>query len=125
MCIVAHGIDVVDIERFSILIERGGKAFLDRCFVAKELDEASYNTNERLAAWFAVKEAVLKALGTGQTNGATFTDIEVAHNDIGAPRIVLSGRSHELAMELGISNWSVSISHIEKIAMASVIGTAA
>ena len=123
MCIQAHGIDVVDVERFSKLIEKGGADFLGRCFLQREIDEASYKTNERLSAWFAVKEAVLKALGTGQSNGATFTDIEVVHNEIGAPSVVLSGRTKELADSIGVTKWFVSISHIDKIAIASVIGS--
>lgn len=122
MSIAAHGIDIVDVERFAKLIEKGGDDFLNRCFLKREVEEASYKTSERLAAWFAVKEAVLKALGTGQTNGATFTDIEVVHNDLGAPSILLSGRTKELADAIGVKNWFVSISHIDKIAVASVIG---
>jgi len=123
MCIAAHGIDVVDVERFAMLIEKGGNAFLERCFVRREIEEASYKTNERLSAWFAVKEAILKALGTGHSNGATFTDIEVVHNEIGAPSVELSGRTRELADDMGIKKWFVSISHIDKIAVASAIGS--
>lgn len=124
MSIITHGIDAVDIERFSKLIEKGGQGFLQRCFLSKELEEAAdHKTNERLAGWFAVKEAVLKSIGTGQSNGATFTDIEVLHEETGAPSVVLSGRSKEFADNLGITKWFVSISHIEKIAIASVIGS--
>jgi holo-[acyl-carrier protein] synthase len=123
MCIAAHGIDIVDVERFAKLIEKGGEAFLERCFVRSEIEEASYKTNERLAAWFAVKEAVLKALGTGHSNGAIFTDIVVVHNEIGAPFVELSGRTRELAESIGIKKWFVSISHINKIAVASAIGS--
>lgn len=124
MSIIAHGIDAVDIERFSKLIEKGGHGFLQRCFLSKELEEAAdHKTNERLAGWFAVKEAVLKSIGTGQSSGATFTDIEVSHNETGAPRISVSGKTKEFADGLGIVTWLVSISHIEKIAIASVIGS--
>lgn len=123
MCIKAHGIDVVDVERFSKLVTKGGDAFLERCFVKRELEEASYKTNERLSAWFAVKEAVLKAIGTGHSNGTSFTDIEILHDDVGAPSVRLIGRTREIAEQMGIRNWLVSISHIDKIAVASVIGS--
>ena len=124
MTLVAHGIDAVDIKRFSKLIEKGERDFLKRCFSEKEIDEASdHKSHQRLAGWFAVKESVLKAIGTGQSNGATFTDIEVSHCEFGAPQVVLSGNTKKLAENLGISTWLVSISHIDKIAIASVIGT--
>jgi holo-[acyl-carrier protein] synthase len=123
MCIVAHGIDVVDVERFSKLIDKGGDEFLKRCFVKAEILEASYNTNERLSAWFAVKEAVLKAIGTGFSEGASFVDIEVIHNDAGAPSVALVGRTKEIADSMGITKWFVSLSHIGKVAVASVIGS--
>jgi holo-[acyl-carrier protein] synthase len=124
LSIIAHGIDAVDIERFSKLIEKGGQSFLQRCFSSTEIQEAAdHKTNERLAGWFAVKEAVLKSIGTGQSNGATFTDIEVSHKETGAPQISISGKTKEFADSLGITVWLVSISHIEKIAIASVIGS--
>ena len=123
MCIKAHGIDIVDVERFSKLIEKGGNDFLERCFVKREIEEASYKRNERLSAWFAIKEAILKALGTGHSNGAAFTDIEVLHNPMGAPFVRLTGRTQELAENLGIKTWLVSISHIDKIAIGSAIGS--
>jgi holo-[acyl-carrier protein] synthase len=122
MCIVVHGIDVVDVERFSKLVDKGGEEFLKRCFVADEIAEASYNRYERLAAWFAVKEAVLKSIGTGLSDGASFVDIQVIHDEVGAPSVIINGRTKEIAENLGVKKWLISISHIEQIAFASVIG---
>jgi holo-[acyl-carrier protein] synthase len=120
---IAHGIDVVDIERFTKLVEKGGQAFLSRCFTEAEIAKATdHNTQQRLAGWFAIKESVLKAIGTGHSEGATFTDIEVSHKESGAPVIALTGRTKEFADNLGIVSWLVSISHNDKIATASVIG---
>ncbi|HNB14240.1 MAG TPA: holo-ACP synthase [Candidatus Obscuribacter sp.] len=124
MCIVGHGIDVVDVERFSKLIEKGGAKFLERCFVEAELNEASHSQNERLSAWFAIKEAVLKALGTGLACGTSMSEIQVVHNELGAPSVVLFGHTEELATKIGVKKWFISLSHIEKIAVASAIACA-
>jgi holo-[acyl-carrier protein] synthase len=121
--VVAHGVDVIDVPRFSRLLETSGEKFTRRCFTQKELTAASeYNTAQRLSGWFAVKEAILKALGTGLTDGATFTDIQILHNDAGAPYVELSGTTKKLAAKLHIDTWLISISHTEQTAIGSVIG---
>ena len=74
-----------------------------------------------LAACFAAKEAVVKALGTGFSEGISPLEIEIGNKLSGAPSIALSGAAFSNASSQGIENWLISISHTDNIAMASVI----
>ncbi|WP_438307797.1 holo-ACP synthase [Burkholderia pseudomallei] len=124
--VVAHGVDVVDIAEFFFLINKQASDFLDRYFTAAELAIAGEggDRSERLASRFAIKEAVLKALGTGWGDGIAFTDVEVASQRSGAPTVVLHRRLVAIACERGIAHWLVSASHTSTIAIASVIALA-
>ncbi|MCY2924280.1 MAG: holo-ACP synthase, partial [Planctomycetota bacterium] len=77
---------------------------------------------EHRAGRFAAKEAVLKVLGTGWSNGIAWTDIEVRNDLAGRPEIVLQGRCAEIAADQGLVKILVSISHIATHAIASAIG---
>lgn len=121
--VVAHGLDVVDMADFSRLMNEHASGFLDRYFTPGELaavDEGG-NRIERLASRFAVKEAVLKALGTGWGDGIAFTDVEVVSERTGAPGVVLHRRLAAIAHDREIVRWLVSASHTTAVAMASVI----
>lgn len=124
---VAHGVDLVDLSDFSRLLTEPASIFLDRHFTDQERRTAGVGVNQasRLAGRFAVKEAVMKALGTGWGEGISFTDVEVINLETGAPTIVLHRKLATIQEEAGISNWLVSTSHTASIAMASVIGLAA
>jgi len=118
-----HGIDLVDVARFSSDYISESEGFNHMCFSKNEVSTAGeFNTSERLAGWFAVKEATLKALRFGHSNGLALNEIEVFHDEFGCPFIHLIGQCAELAREIGITTWHVSISHCGGIAMASVIG---
>ncbi len=126
MEIVAHGIDLVDIARIETMLAEHGERFTTRCFTAGEqaYSEAAGRTRaERYAARFACKEAVMKALGTGWREGISWRHIEVRRTPSGQPEVALSGRCAELADEMGIGHWLVSLSHTRLNAMASVIAT--
>ncbi len=126
MHIIAHGVDIVDIHRIENMLQAHGERFIDRCFSQGERNYAESGQRrraERYAARFACKEAVLKALGTGWRNGISWRDIEVVREPSGQPRLVLSGRCAELARQMRISNWLVSMSHTDTVAIASVIST--
>lgn len=125
--VVAHGVDIVDTTDFSRLVNKQASGFLDRYFTPAELASADENGDrtERLASRFAVKEAVLKALGTGWGDGIAFTDVEVISGRRGAPTIVLRRQLVTIANERGIAHWLVSASHTGTIAMASVIALTA
>jgi holo-[acyl-carrier protein] synthase len=127
MDVIGHGVDIVAIRRIEAMLEEHGERFIQRCFTEAErryADAGSRRRAERYAARFACKEAVLKALGTGLRDGIAWTDIEVVNEPSGRPRLRLSGRCAELATELGIGAWHVSLSHAGEaggFAVASVI----
>ncbi len=126
MDIVAHGVDLVDIARIEAMLVALGERFTTRCFTEDErtyADSAARTRAERYAARFACKEAVLKALGTGWREGISWRHIEVRRTPSGQPQVTLSGRCAELADEMGIGGWHVSLSHTRDNAMASVIAT--
>ena len=125
MRIIGHGIDIVEIIRISELLEAHGERFLTRCFTDGERRYAETGRKrraERYAARFACKEAVLKVIGTGWRDGISWRDIDVLREPSGQPQIAISGRCAEIAQKLGIVSWNVSLSHTDKVAIASVIG---
>ena len=124
MTVIAHGIDMVDCERLGRSIARHGRRFLQRIYTPAELAycEDRKRCTEHLAGRFAVKEAVMKVLGTGWRGGIAWTDIEVSNDPLGRPEVVLSGRCRELADEMGLETILVAITHVETMAMASAIG---
>jgi holo-[acyl-carrier protein] synthase len=125
MSIIGHGIDLVETARIRQLHEQHGRHFLDRIFTLAEQEYCSANPKryfEHLAGRFAAKEAVLKVLGTGWRGGISWTDIEISKNASGQPGVVLSGECAKIARKLGITQWQLSLSHIETHATASAIG---
>lgn len=120
---VGHGVDVLDISRFSRLCSKQAAEFLHLYFTEQELATANKNgkRSEKLASRFAIKEAVLKALGIGWGDGIAFTDVEVVSNSLGAPSVVLHRKLIRVAAEKGIKNWLISASHSEAIVFASAI----
>ena len=124
--IVGHGIDIIELREFEILIERSGEHFVGRCFTEHERSYAADGPNRiaRLAVRFAAKEAVLKAVGTGWIGGISWQDVEIIHQRSGAPLVKLSGELARIAAELGIARFHVSLSHTKTLATASVIAVA-
>ena len=78
----------------------------------------------RLAARFAAKEAVLKALGVG-IGSAAFRDVEVVRAESGEPHLVLTGSAAALAHARGVTRWHVSLTHTDTVAVASVVAEGA
>ncbi len=123
--IIGHGIDIVSTSRIKEMLDEHGQRFLDRCFTPAEQAYCSRSEKryiEHLAGRFAVKEAILKVLGTGWRGGITWTDMEILPNKLGQPILTLSGEAASIAKQLNIRNWHVSISHIETHATGSAIG---
>jgi holo-[acyl-carrier protein] synthase len=127
MRIVGHGIDIIEVERIAHSIRDHGDRFLERVFTANELLYAgkAKRRDEHLAARFAAKEAVMKALGTGWGNGVAWTQVEVVLLPSGQPTLALSGRAAQIARDLGITDWSLSLTHTKTTAAASAIATGA
>ncbi len=120
------GVDLVEVERFRSSLEHGGPAFRDRLFTAAEQAECEARPDPapHYAARFAVKEAAMKALGTGWSGGLAFTDFEVHSDGRSAPGLQLRGRAAERAREAGILAWRVSLSHTRALAVAVVLAVA-
>jgi holo-[acyl-carrier protein] synthase len=122
MNIIGIGLDATDIPRVANLLERYGDRFLRRVFTDGEI---SYCTKRRdpvphLAGRFAVKEAAMKALGTGQSQGVLWKDIEVVRQG-GPPRLKLQGGAARRAESMGVKQSLVTITHSELLAVAQVV----
>lgn len=116
----SHGIDIVEVPRIEKAIARWGERFLRRVYTARELRYCQ-GRPLRLAARFAAKEAVSKALGTG-IGKIAWKDIEVVPSRSGIPRLRLYGRARARAMKLRLNHFLVSLSHSRHFAVASVVG---
>jgi len=112
--IVGVGIDVVDIERFARTLERT-PAMRERLFTSLELERSVAS----LAARFAAKEALAKALGAPA--GLHWVDAEVRTDETGRPSLTLTGSVARRADELGVVHTHVSLSHDAGIASAVVV----
>jgi holo-[acyl-carrier protein] synthase len=121
--IVGMGIDIAEVGRIKGAIERHGEVFLRRVFTPKEREycERFRNKFERYAGRFAVKEAAMKALGTGWSRGVRWVDIEVVRQKGGRPTLALAGQAGKIAEQLGVKNIALSITHTETQALAQVI----
>lgn len=119
-----HGVDIVENARIAAMLEAHAERFTERVFTVTERSYADHGQRkriERYAVRFAAKEAVLKALGTGWSEGIAWTDVEVLRLASGEPRVLLTGRAAEIAAERGITAWSLSMSHTDLYSVASAI----
>jgi holo-[acyl-carrier protein] synthase len=121
--IIGCGIDIIELERIKDLIDRHGERASKKIFTDAEIEycKAKRKYWQHFAGRFAAKEAVAKALGTGIQDGIAFRDIEVTLDDLGAPKIVLTGGAEKRANDLGIVKVHLSISHGEDYAVAQAI----
>lgn len=116
------GTDIVRVSRIQKSLDRYGERFSRRILAGQELDDLQRTLHPArfLARRFAAKEAVVKAYGTGFTQGMTFRDIVVSHDAAGKPVLLLSGRALELQQEMGIGETFISISDEQEYAVAFV-----
>lgn len=116
---LTSGIDLVDLERFEQTLQRQGERFLQRIFTPREL--ALFRDHpQSLAARFAAKEAVAKALGCG-IGTIRWHDIEVLRDEHNAPALTLCAAALKKAEELGLHTWSISLSHTHRQAIALAV----
>lgn len=113
---IASGIDLIEIARLEESVQRHGQRFLERIFTAAELADCGERMDS-LAARFAAKEAVAKALGTG-IGPIGWREIEIYRDAARRPLLRLSGAAAQRAAELGLSEWSISLSHTKHTAAA-------
>ena len=116
---LATGVDLVEIERLQSALSRHGGRLLQRIFTPAELAEAGHSPAS-LAARFAAKEAVSKALGTG-IGVVRWREIEILRGPERQPTLHLHGAASRIAQELGILTWSLSLSHTHACAVAVVV----
>lgn len=119
MAILHTGVDLIEIERFENAVHCHGSRFLQRIFTARELAEVGGNIPS-LAARFAAKEALAKALGTG-IGPISWQEVEVLRNEARQPQLFIHGQAQRLASKLRISSWSLSLSHSRQHAVALVV----
>jgi holo-[acyl-carrier protein] synthase len=113
------GIDLLEIQRIRDVLTRHGERFLERVYTPAEIALAGGRT-ESLAGRFAAKEAVSKALGCGMGE-VGWKEIEILADEKKAPKLYLHGAAAQKAQELGLTNWSVSISHSRRYAIAMAV----
>lgn len=121
--IVGIGVDIVEIGRIGDLLERYRDRFTHRVFTGEEIRYAEKGGKiaERLAGRFAVKEAVLKAFGTGKSGGILWKDIETVRGTKGKPEVKLYGMASNYMNKMNGSKVLVSIAHDGGNAIAFVI----
>jgi len=115
------GVDLIEISRIEAAIARHGDQFLSRVYTPGELTYCG-NNKASLAARFAAKEAVSKALGCG-IGDVGWKEIEVVGDEHKAPQLVLHGAAEEMAREQGLHTWSLSLSHTHEHAIAFVVAS--
>ena len=121
--IIAIGIDLVEVSRLEEVFARRGDRFRARVFTKNEIDycESLGSKFPSYAARFAAKEAVMKALGTGWSEGVGWKDIEVVSRSGVAPAIILHKRALDRMGEIGASRVHVSLTHSGDMAIAQVV----
>lgn len=116
---IRSGVDIIEVDRIDNAILRHGQRFFERFYTPQELIDSAGRT-PALAARFAAKEAVAKALGTG-IGVVGWRDIEIRAGANREPKLQLYGRARSRAAELGIQSWSISLSHTNFHAVAVAI----
>jgi holo-[acyl-carrier protein] synthase len=115
------GVDIVELDRVAAIVERWGEHFLGRVYTPAELAYCRGSIPSLAARW-AAKEAIVKALATGAwRQGIRWVDVEVVREDDGPPQVLLHGAARARAERLGLSRWALSLSHSRDTAVAFVV----
>lgn len=120
--IIGLGLDVTDIDRITDTIDRYGDRFLRRIFTDGEI---TYCTRRRVpaihfAGRFAAKEAAMKALGTGNSQGVLWRDVEVVRRG-GPPQLQFHGGAGRRFAAIGGKTSLLTITHSDDLALAQVL----
>ena len=120
MDILGIGTDIIECPRIGKMIENHGELFLRRVYTEREVRycQARKHAIEHFAGRWAAKEAILKAMGTGRSQGIAWTNIEVRNDQDGRPRVLVCGAAREIARKCGIGDILISISHCRTYATA-------
>ena len=127
MNILGLGTDIVECLRIGRMIEQHGELFLRRVYTDREIRycQSRKHAIEHFAGRWAAKEAILKALGTGWALGIGWTELEVRNGSAGAPRVYICGVAKEVAIQKGIGDILLTISHCRSYATATALALAA
>lgn len=122
MALAGIGVDMLEIARMERTMRRR-PSFLRRVFTEEERAycDACARPAEHYAARFAAREAVVKALGTGFSNGVGFSDVSVTMDAQGRPHALLSGRAAQIAREGGVREVALSLSYTRDVAVANAV----
>ncbi len=122
MALAGIGVDMLEISRMERVIERR-PSFLRRVFTDEECAycDRTARPAEHYAARFAAREAVLKALGCGFSDGVRVKDVSVVNDETGRPQAKLEGRAAEIAAKQGVREIALSISHTRGVAVANAV----
>jgi holo-[acyl-carrier protein] synthase len=117
------GVDTVALKKFINVIEQSGEQFIKHVFTSKEQQYCSTAPNpfQSYAGHFAAKEAVVKAIPSLRSFGVDWQNIEVSHDNFGAPKFVLEGRLLENLKRIEGNAILLSISHTSETAVAMVV----
>lgn len=117
------GVDIVKVDRIEQAVERWGYRFLKRIFTAAEIERCQQRARpaQCLALRFAAKEAFAKALGLGMRKGLRWRDIEVVHDHLGKPGLLLHNQAQRLLEAMEASRTWLSLSDERESALAVVV----
>ena len=117
------GVDIVKVDRIEQAVERWGYRFLKRIFTAAEIERCQQRARpaQCLALRFAAKEAFAKALGLGMRQGLRWRDIEVVHDHLGKPNLLLHNQAQRLLEAMEASRTWLSLSDEREYALAVVV----
>jgi holo-[acyl-carrier protein] synthase len=117
------GTDLVELARVEDSLQRFGDRFARRVLTPEELTEFEQKNRSVafLAKRWAAKEAAAKALGTGIGASVGFHDLRIDHDELGAPRLILSGKAVETAASKGVDQTHISLSDEQHYALAFVV----
>src|SRR5499425_571386 len=120
--IIGVGLDATDIPRIAATIERYGERFTDRIFTEAEVAYCMRRRDPSIhfAGRFAAKEAAMKALGTGHSNGVLWRDVEVVRRG-GPPQLQLHGAAGRRLSAIGGRKTLLTITHSDELALAEVM----
>jgi len=120
---IDSGVDIVEVSRIKKAVDRWQDNFLRRIFTPLELKYANSKkfSYQHLAARFAAKEALYKALGEEWDEAIKWTEIEIRNNPSGKPFVKLTGKALELKKRLKVVKVIISMSHTRNYAFASAI----